>query len=54
MPGGKDRNKSNNGQKLAVDLNSMVHDLAPKRYSIADRVTDEVAYKINQLLMVKI
>jgi hypothetical protein len=37
---------------MNANFSSLIHDLAPKRYTIADRLTDEITYRINKLPMV--
>lgn len=51
-PFGNDKKKSkhtNHGQKLNASFSTLINDLAPRRYSLADRLTDEITYKIAQL-----
>lgn len=44
--------RPNKRQKMNANFSSLLSDLAPKRYTIADRLTDEMSYRINQLPMV--
>lgn len=45
----KKDNRTNQRRKLTASFSTLIHDLAPRRYSIADRLTDEITYRINQL-----
>jgi hypothetical protein len=39
-------------KKLSANFSALIYDLAPRRYSVTDRFTDEICYRLNQMPVV--